>query len=178
MGATEDVASVWFQHSELEAIKNETWALTIAFQKFEASTDQKQQQHPLAFSEHRGLENRTAARQRRRILINAAVLAVHKRGASDEQLSSLYEACSVWSREVAFARAVCDFATSGNIPNAEDEAAAIAALEHLPFPSSTPPSLPKLALQYAMLYRMKAGVKRSTSDTSTSATRRVKRRVL
>merc|ERR1712072_325040 len=142
----------------------------------------------MGFSEYRGMENRTVARRRRRILITAAIIAAHKRGADDEQLSALYGACSVWSREVAFALAVCDYAVGGNIPNAEDEAAAIAALDLLPFPSSAPPALPKLALHYAMLYRTKEGNKRaspsSSSDTaattSTSAarqSRRVKRRL-
>jgi len=92
------------------------------------------------------------------MVTNTAVVAAHIGGATPEQLSELYSQCSAHSKEVAFARAICDFAASGNIPDPADEKAAINALELLP-PALNPlngkaPAIPQFAVQCARTYQM------------------------
>lgn len=170
----DEALSVWFQASELEAIKTEFRTIAESYRnKLDVTTDTGRE-----LSVYRGAENCTATRIWRRLVSNSAAIAAHGCGASDVETAALYRSCNGWSSEVALVQAVYDHAESYNGDRIEDDIIE-SALDALPLVASmVPPALSPRVIEIGKLFQRQK--KRNAAVCATEAAikyRRVKRRL-
>lgn len=103
---SKEVKQCWYDSNEMAFMRSEGREIAMLYRKEVESTNVGEKTDGY---QYRGFEGTTAKRKLQRLLSNRCVLFAYQNGATESEVSDLYERCNLWSKQVAFLQAIHDF---------------------------------------------------------------------